>query len=372
MASRMPREIRYSDLAARDVRRILFAFLRSMRAATIARLNIDSDCSLMTIRHAAVPTVAGTDRSQWKQAMQIQPIEQLESNPGRVDEACHRFSPAAPRLPGVSAGLAYLAPIAARPYNYMYEPPAGTAWQNCDYRLRPVWIADARAMALRPSIHAEGFELWDAPTVVKDFSDEDAIRSRYYDEAAELAICVTGADHAYVFDHAVRRREAGRPALSFGRHGDGSRPAAVGRIHNDYSEASGQKRFEILPLDDKIRAQAQRFAIVNIWRSIGGKIVDTPLAMCDARSISVKDLVVTDLYYPDRSGEIFLVQESPRHQWVYFSEMDCAEAAIFKQYDSQVNGVARFTPHCAFDLPDIPPEAPLRQSIEIRCLVTYD
>jgi hypothetical protein len=254
----------------------------------------------------------------------------------------------------------------------MYEPPAGTAWENCEYRLHSVWITDARAIVAQPSIHAEGFELWDAPTAVKDFDDEDEIRRLYYVEAAELAKCVTGADHAYVFDHAVRRREAGRPALSFGRHGDGSRPAAVGRIHNDYSEASGQKRFENLPLDEKIRAQAQRFAIVNIWRSIGGKIVDTPLGLCDARSISVKDLVATDLHYPKRSGEIFLVQESPRHRWTYFSEMDREEAVIFKQYDSQINGVARFTPHSAFDLPDIPPEAPLRQSIEIRCLVTYD
>jgi hypothetical protein len=217
----------------------------------------------------------------------------------------------------------------------------------------------------------EGFELWDAPTTVADFTDGDAIRNCYYAEAAELAKYVTGADHAYIFDHQIRLREAGRPALTFGRHGDGSRPGAAGRIHNDYTETSGQKRFEILLLDEKVRAMAQRFAIVNIWRSIGGKVVDTPLAVCDARSISVKDLVVADLYYRDRSGELYLVQESPRHHWAYFSEMDRNEALVFKQYDSQVNGVARFTPHSAFDLPDIPPDAPLRQSIEIRCLVTY-
>jgi hypothetical protein len=35
-----------------------------------------------------------------------------------------------------------------------------------------------------------------------------------------------------------------------------------------------------------------------------------------------------------------------------------------------MNGVARFTPHSVFDLPDIPPDAPLRQSIEIGGLVT--
>lgn len=284
------------------------------------------------------------------------------------------FSPAVPRVPGVpsvTAGLAYLLPTAERPYNYMYEPPAGTAWQNCEYRVSPVRIADARAMASPPTIHVEGFELWDAPTSMVDFRDEDAILSRYYPEAAELARRVTGAEQAYIFDHLVRRRETGRPALSFGRKGDGSRPGAAGRVHNDYSEASGQKRFEIAALDHKVRSSVQRFAIVNIWRSIRGKVMDTPLAVCDARTISAKDLVVTDILYPHRSGEIYLVQQSSRHAWAYFSEMDSHEALVFKQYDSQVNGVARFTPHSAFDLPDIPPDAPLRESIEIRCLVTY-
>jgi len=281
------------------------------------------------------------------------------------------FFPARPRLPGVNAELAYLGPTTERPFNYMYDPPAGVARQNCEYRMRPVWIVNARAMASPPCVHDHGFELWDAPTAVEDFGDDEAIRSRYYAEAGELAKCVTGADHAYIFDHQVRRRETGRPALSFGRQGDGSRPGAAGRIHNDYSEASGQKRFEILPLDPTARAKAQRFAIINIWRSIGGKIVDTPLAVCDARSISIKDLVAADIHYRDRSGEIYLVRESPRHRWASFSEMDRHEALVFKQYDTQMRGVARFTPHSAFDLPDIPPDAPLRQSIEIRCLVTY-
>jgi hypothetical protein len=306
-----------------------------------------------------------------KATMQAQALDPYQSVRGRSGDTAPAFLPAKPRLPGVEAVLSYLAPTTVRPYNYMYEPPAGIAQQNCEYRICPVWIGDARAMASPPSIHDEGFELWDAPTSVDDFGDEDAIRTRYYGEAAELAKCVTGADHAYIFDHQVRQRETGRPALSFGRRGDGSRPGAAGRIHTDYSEASGQKRFEGLPLEPTVRSKAHRFAIVNIWRSIGGKIVDTPLAICDARSISVSDLVVTDLRYRDRSGEIYLVQESPRHRWAYFSEMDRDEVLVFKQYDSQVSGVARFIPHSAFDLPDIPPTAPLRRSIEVRCLVTY-
>ncbi len=286
-------------------------------------------------------------------------------------EAVQRFSRSAPRLSGVVAELTYLAPTTERPYNYMYEPPAGMSRENCEYQRRQVWITDARAIASPLSVHVEGFELWDAPTGVSDFTDEDAIRSRYYAEALELSKSVTGADQAYIFDHQVRRREAGRPALSFGRHGDGRQPGAAGRIHNDYTESSGRRRFDTLPLDEKVRATVRRFAIVNIWRSIGGKILDTPLAVCDARSVAVQDLVAGELRYRGRTGEAYLMMESARHRWAYFSEMDRNEALVFKQYDSQVSGVARFTPHSAFDLPNIPNDAPLRQSIEIRCLVTY-
>lgn len=281
------------------------------------------------------------------------------------------FSPTQPRVPSVTAGLGYLSPTTERPYRYMYQPPAGEVWYNCEYQVFPTPIADARAMPTPPSIDVEGFELWDAASSLTNFADEAAIRDRYYPEAIELAKSVTGADHAVVFDHAVRQREVGRPELNFGRTGDGSPLGAVGRVHVDYSEASGRKRLELTAAEHKASSDPQRFAIINIWRSIGGKIVDTPLALCDARSVSVKDLVVTDLRYPDRTGEIYLVQRSPCHRWAYFSEMEPHEVLIFKQYDSQVNGMARFTPHSAFDLPNIPADAPLRESVEVRCLVTY-
>ena len=283
-----------------------------------------------------------------------------------------RFSGTEPKISSVNAAVGYLSPMIERPYNYMFQPPDGKPWQNCDYQMSTVKITDARALTVAPSIQREGYEmLWDAPTGMLDFEDKDAIQNRYYEEAAELAKWVTGADHAYVFDHVLRRREKGRPALDFGRKGNPGRPSAVGRVHNDYSEASGLKRLDLVLSNRNDLPEVQRFAIVNIWRSVRAKIVDTPLALCDARTISAKDLVAADIHYPTRSGEIYLVYNSSRHKWAYFSEMDTHEALIFKQYDSQVNGVARFTPHAAFDLPEIAADAPVRESIEIRCLVTY-
>ena len=270
----------------------------------------------------------------------------------------------------VTALLAYLHPSAERPHTYMYEPPNGEPWQNCEFDARPTSIGDARALPHPASLHREGFELREAPSRVPDFRDDDAVKKLYYPEVAELALSATGGTRAVVFDHLVRKREAGRPALTIGRRGNGEQPAANGRIHNDYTEDSGRKRLPLV-LGQGMPA-VRRYSIVNVWRSIKAPIVHTPLAVCDARSIAARELVAAEVRYPARTGEIYFVEHSPRHRWYYFSEMDRHEALIFKQYDSQVSGVARFAPHSAFDLPDIPPDAPLRESIEARCLVVYE
>jgi hypothetical protein len=251
----------------------------------------------------------------------------------------------------------------------MYDPPGGQARENFEIDSRQSPIIDARSVAASASIQVEGFSLWDAASAVADFHDDEAVRNVYYREAAELALAATGAKQAHVVDHLVRLREAGRPALTIGRGADGSKPAANGRIHNDYTEASGRKRLELVLGD--AAAAVERFSIVNIWRSIRGPVLDTPLAVCDAWTIAAADLVDCEIRYQARKGEIYLLQHSPRHRWFYYSEMDRHEALVFKQYDSQVNGVARFTPHVAFDLPVVPPGAPLRESIELRCLVVY-
>lgn len=279
-------------------------------------------------------------------------------------------APATDMPQGVDASLSYLVPTELRPCSYACEPPPGVPWENCRYAPQVVRIADARR-GPATSVQCEGFELWDAPSALRDFLDTEAVRATYYPEAAELALAATGARRAHVFDHLVRRREAGRPGLTFGRRATGGQAAANGRVHNDYSEASGLRRLALVLSDARERAEVARHAIVNIWRSIRGPVLDTPLAVCDARSVGAAELVSGEVRYAKRSGEIYLLTHSPRHRWSYYPAMDRHEALIFKQYDSQVSGVARFTPHAAFDHPQVPEGAPLRESIELRCLVVY-
>lgn len=272
----------------------------------------------------------------------------------------------------IVAGLSYLAPTDERPVSYAFDPPAGVPRENCAYVTHDMPILDARGLAGGASIDREGFELWDAPSAVKDFFDEQAVRSIYYAEASELALAVTGGQRAHVFDHLVRRREPQRAALTFGRRGADGVAAANGRIHNDYTEASGRSRLHRVLTDPAVAARVRRYSIVNVWRSIKGPVLDTPLAVCDARTVLAADLVSSDVRYPRRTGEIYVALHSPLHRWAYFSAMDRHEALVFKQFDAQLSGVARFTPHAAFDHPQAPADAPGRESIELRCLVVYE
>ncbi|HVL76509.1 MAG TPA: CmcJ/NvfI family oxidoreductase [Noviherbaspirillum sp.] len=271
--------------------------------------------------------------------------------------------------PAVTGELGYVVPSTEKPYNYMYEPPPGQAWENCEYERRPMRIHDARMLASALGLEQSGFELRDHPLSGIDFDDGDAVRAGYYREIELLALALTGGEKAIVFDHQVRRREPGRPALAFGRKGDGKRPSAVGRVHNDYSEQSGRRRLQLVLGD---APNDRPYMILNFWRPFIDPAIDTPLAVCDARSFARGDWVAADIRYPDRTGEIYLARYSPMHMWYYYPRMTPDEVLVFKSYDSRLDCPVRMTPHCAFDDPSAPADAPLRKSIEARCLVILE
>lgn len=277
-----------------------------------------------------------------------------------------------------SSTLACLAYLGAphqtmqRPYNYAYEPPAGAPWQNYACDQRELRIEDGRTSRASLSVHEGGFALFDAPSPIRDYADPGLIARDYYPAVAELALHASGATRAWVFDHLVRHVAQDTRQLGFGGVGKGQAAAANGCVHNDYSEASGLARLPLVLGDALASAEGRRYAILNIWRPVRGPVLDTPLALCDARTVDARDLAVAEVRYPRRTGLIYLARFSERHRWTYFSGMDVGEALVFKQYDSQHGGVARFTPHAAFRHPDAPHDAPPRISIEARCLVIYD
>jgi len=268
--------------------------------------------------------------------------------------------------PSVVARLQYLEPTPGKPRSLEYDPPPGVAQTTAVYREHPVEIRDLRPIAGSLSLDREGFELRTAPTGVRNFEDEDDIRTRYYAEAISLLEQVTGASRVVVFDHTLRRRV---PGASDRSHGVSRQP--VPRVHNDYTVKSGPQRVRDLLGDEAEVLLRKRFSVINVWRPIHGPIQDSPLAVSDARTVADADLVATDLVYPDRLGEIYYVKYNPDHKWFYAPAMRDDEVLLIKCYDSLDDGRARFAPHSAFVDPTTPADARPRESIELRTLVFY-
>jgi len=95
------------------------------------------------------------------------------------------------------------------------------------------------------------------------------------------------------------------------------------------------------------------------------------LAIADAQSISPGNLVVTERRYPDRIGQTYAITYDPAHRWYWFPQMRPDEALVFKTFESEKTGRARWTAHTAFEDPTTPPDARPRESIEIRTLAFF-
>ena len=115
----------------------------------------------------------------------------------------------------------------------------------------------------------------------------------------------------------------------------------------------------------------RRFAIVQVWRPIRHPVETFPLAICDARSLSPADLVISERIYPNRVGQTYAITYNPEHVWYWFPRMRREEALVFKVFDSATDGRARWTAHTAFEDPTAPPHARPRESIEIRTLAFF-
>ncbi len=268
------------------------------------------------------------------------------------------------QLNAVEAPLNYLVPMPGKPVAYNYEPPPGVPRRTGDYRPVTVKIHDMRPLAEQLSLDSQGFSVaWhESPPV--DFYDPAAVERVYYPEMERLVKAHTGAQRVLCFDHIVRFAPRADTKLN------GIKEPAK-RVHNDYTETSGPQRVRDLLPEEADALLQRRFAVVNVWRPLHGPLRDSPLALCDARSMAPTDFVDSDLKYPDRTGEIQSVTHSPSHRWFYLAHMEPDEVVFIKCFDSATDGRARFTAHGAFDDPTAPATARPRESIEARTLVFF-
>ena len=228
--------------------------------------------------------------------------------------------------------------------------------------LRPMEVRDGRQGKF--SLDENGFTFVEHRTAMRDFLDADELKRVYYPEVGALIQQISGAKRVQVFDHTLRSGDESEREAKLLRE-------PVLSAHNDYTDWSGPNRVRELMGSEADALLARRFAIIQVWRAINQPIQSNPLAIADAKSVAEDDLLIAERRYPHRVGQTYRLKYNPRHRWFYFPRMRRDEALVFKVYDSEKDGRARFTPHTSFDDPSTPPGAPPRQSIEARALAFF-
>jgi hypothetical protein len=267
--------------------------------------------------------------------------------------------------PALDATLSYFVDTDAMPVTIVAAPG------ETDKRLggggsepHQVTLHNGRLHLSEFALERTGFRFVDHATRVADFYDEDEIRSVYYPEMVSFIKAESGAKRVVVFDHTLRTADEDLRGAAKIRD-------VVRRVHNDYTEWSGPQRVRDLMGGEADELLQHRFAIIQVWRPIRHPVESWPLAIADARTLSPNDLVVTERRYPGRVGQTSAITWNPEHHWYWFPHMRPDEALVFKTFESEKDGRARFTAHTAFDDPTTPPHARPRESIEIRALAFF-
>jgi hypothetical protein len=252
-----------------------------------------------------------------------------------------------------------------RPVTYIAEMGESNRRDEVpDHRTVPIY--DARSVADQLTLDSNGFAFQRQETAVTDFLDPSQIESVYNPEVEKIVAAATGASRVLVFDHTLRVADEDTRTSHKLRE-----PVHV--VHNDYTDLSAPQRIrDLLPADEAEAALKKRYVYVNVWRSIKGTVEEIPLGICDAQSLVEDDMILMDLKYKDRVGEIHRTRYSPDHRWVYFPQMQPDELILLKCYDTELDGRARWTAHTAFEDPTSPANAARRQSIETRTIAFYD
>lgn len=266
--------------------------------------------------------------------------------------------------PAVRATVNYAIDTGEKPVSETGGPDGLTRTYRAAFEPHTVTITNGRPRRADFRLHEAGFELADHPTAMADFFDPDAIAALYCPEAAALIAQVSGAARVHVFDHTLRSgAEAVRAARKIRE--------PVRTVHNDYSEWSGPQRLRDLLPGEAEALLTRRFAIIQVWRAINAPIARDPLALADARSLSPGDFIAAERRFPNRVGEIYMLRANPAHRWTWFPGMTRDEALVFKVYDSAQGGPARWCAHTSFEDPTSPPDAPARESIELRAFAFW-
>lgn len=258
--------------------------------------------------------------------------------------------------PVVQATMNYLAPMTGTPFVDVHNRGS----DRLELEPHAMDFTDVRPLCDALSFDREGFRLVNHTTTLRraDFRDQTVVENVYLQEMAALVAEHTGADRVVsALGPIVRMND---------ESGEAVRPASI--AHSDYTEytlrtlAGFQCDLSAPEFRDYARIEAYQ-----TWRAISPPPQDNTLALCDARTVTTADRVLShfEILEPrEATLEFYMYRYNPAHRWCWFSNLQYDEVILFRGFQGDADE-CRNVLHGAFDLP-ASPHANIRESIETR------
>lgn len=254
----------------------------------------------------------------------------------------------------------------SKPFNRV-DPYPDQDQRNYSAESHQHTIHDIRGRESEYTLDRDAFQvLLNVPDSVEtEFVDEESIQQNYYPEVEKLLLDnVPGANRVYIFDHTIRRSNPGAPR------------GPVNQVHIDQTAKSTAKRIERYFPDETEKLLQGRYRIINVWRPLNKKPVESfPLSFASSASLSSDDVVPVEHRYQKLgyTGETAGIKHNNGQKWHYLSGMTGNERLFLECFDSESlkpgSKIGGRVPHTAFTHPDTHENAEGRESIEVRALV---
>ncbi|KAK3375562.1 hypothetical protein B0T24DRAFT_616494 [Lasiosphaeria ovina] len=129
----------------------------------------------------------------------------------------------------------------------------------------------------------------------------------------------------------IRRRTPQFPATQF----QDKHIQPIRAVHVDSSRAERVKQAVASLEKAGIDPSTGRTQMFGVWKPLNRPVRHWPLAVCDHRSCSTKDIVDVDQVYPDAIGEGCNIYFNENHRWYFVGDQMPNEALLLKQVDSR-------------------------------------
>ncbi|KAL1609960.1 hypothetical protein SLS60_001625 [Paraconiothyrium brasiliense] len=196
----------------------------------------------------------------------------------------------------------------------------------------------------------------------------------YYHECESLVANLTGAITVHAFHHRYRQQQ-NPPALDAEKIKTyTTTPVPDIHIDNDFSTAHAHLT-RILPASEAPHWTSRHWAIINVWSPLA-QVHQMPLAILDPSSTPIHATSLAEPVYTrgNYKSHIRALRWHPEYKFYYASAMEEGEALLFVDFDStrrwRLGGVAHGAVQELKSKSEV--DAPLRRSVEVRCLVLYD